>query len=413
MTPAHDIHNYPQRYEAQLRRLNSLPISRRNKELIREFDDFSLIEGISLPRRTKVINTLCLLASNYLHKDFDRATVEDLKGVVLQIEKRSDYSPWTKHDYKVVLKRFYKWLAYGDDYHQKKEYPKKISWVVSNIKARDQPKVQASDLLTEGEVDAMIRAAEHPRDKAFISMLYELGARIGEIGGLSIGSIQKDRWSYLIDLKGKTGKRTPRIVLSSPFLSNWLNVHPRKEERDAPLWVRLGNRNKIEPLNYKSLKDLVGRLGLRAGIKKRVYPHLFRHTRVTHLLMYKQISEAQAKVYFGWVPSSSMLSDYSHLVSNDVNETILAIHGIKTEREAESKLKPKQCPVCKTINSYNANFCQGCSGVIDAKTAIALDEKIRMRDEAFTKLISDKEVLDLLVRKAKERGLVEELLNAF
>ena len=45
-----------------------------------------------------------------------------------------------------------------------------------------------------------------------------------------------------------------------------------------------------------------------AGLSaKRIYPHLFRHTRATHLLLTGQMNETQAKVYFGWSPDSKMI----------------------------------------------------------------------------------------------------------
>jgi len=37
------------------------------------------------------------------------------------------------------------------------------------------------ETLTEDEIIAMIEAAEHPRDKAFIAVGYEAGLRIGEL----------------------------------------------------------------------------------------------------------------------------------------------------------------------------------------------------------------------------------------
>ncbi|RLG70969.1 MAG: hypothetical protein DRO11_05300 [Methanobacteriota archaeon] len=52
-----------------------------------------------------------------LGKDFDKATKEDIERLVKRLE-RSDYSAWTKHDYKVALKRFYRWLNGGEEYSQ-------------------------------------------------------------------------------------------------------------------------------------------------------------------------------------------------------------------------------------------------------------------------------------------------------
>lgn len=162
-------------------------------------------------------------------------------------------------------------------------------------------------------------------------------------------------------------------------------------------------------MTYGSLRALILRLAERAGIKKRIYPHLFRHTRVTHLLINKQISEAQAKVYFGWVPSSKMLSEYSHLVSSDVNDAILEIHGIKKAEERESRLKPKQCPMCTTINSKDALFCRKCANVLEVKTAVELDEKRKGYDDILAKFLKDSETQALFVKKARELGFWEEI----
>ncbi len=230
-----------------------------------------------------------------MKKNFDKATKDDLKNIVIKIDSREDCSPWTKHSYKVILKKFYKWLSCGDEYKTIMEYPKIISWLRCGLKRKDQPKIKASDILTEAEVKRMLDAAEHPRDKAFISMLYELGARIGEIGGLSINEVTRDKFGYIVDLEGKTGHRTPRIVISDPYITNWLNMHPLKEKPDAPLWVMIGSRDKDKRMEYTAFRALIGRLVEKAGIKKRVYHHLFRHTRVTHLLINRQINEARQR----------------------------------------------------------------------------------------------------------------------
>jgi len=279
------------------------------------------------------------------------------------------------------------------------------------MKKKDQPRVQASDILTEKEIKKLIDAAEHPRDKAFVSMLYELGARIGEIGSLQIKDVTRDRYSYIVDINGKTGHRTPRIVMSDPYITSWINLHPEKDNPESPLWVMSGARNKYEKMKYGAFRALIQRLRKKAKIKKRIYPHLFRYTRVTHLLINRQISEAQAKVYFGWVPSSKMLFEYSHLISSDVNDTILQIHGIKKTKEKESLLKPKQCQSCGAINSKDALFCQKCSKVLDVKTAIELDEKRKSSDDIITALVKNPKSLKKLAEILSELDLGKKLME--
>jgi integrase/recombinase XerD len=411
MKTVKDIYDYTRKLEGAQRKLNASATSNRNKDLIREFDRACFLEALSKPRRIKLIGSLTILAE-LLKKDFDEASKDDLKDIVMAIDGRDDYSPWTKQSYKVIIKKFYKWLRFGDDAKNKVEYPPIVSWLSCGMKKTDQPRVKASDLLTEEEVKKLIDAAEHPRDKAFISMLYELGARIGEIGGLRINELTRDKFGYIIDLEGKTGHRTPRIVVSDPHITHWLSVHPLREDRTAPLWVMVGHRDKGKRMVYGSFRALVIRLVKRAGIKRRVYHHLFRHTRVTHLLINKKINEAQAKVYFGWVPESKMLSEYSHLISSDANEAILEMHGINTENKKESLFKPKQCPRCSTINSNDARFCQKCGSILDVQTAVDLDEERRKSDEMMAELMSDPEVQKILTKTAIKMGFKEKLLDA-
>lgn len=124
MTPTKDIHNYGTRYESALRQLKKSPISKRNKSLILDFDRACFLEGLSKPRRIRLIGGLLMLSKAYLDKDFDNATEKDIKEVVFKIQSREDYSVWTKQAYRAILKKFYKWLKYGDNYRQKMAIPR-------------------------------------------------------------------------------------------------------------------------------------------------------------------------------------------------------------------------------------------------------------------------------------------------
>ena len=408
-----DIHNYEKRYDAKKRAVVKADISKRNKELILNFERCCFLkEGISKSRLIQLMNMLVILGRDYNRCDFDKIDQKGMDDMVFKIASRSDLSPWTRQSYKAAIKKFFKWLEHGDDYKKIKGYPPLVSWIKTSIKRKDQPRVRASDLLTEDEVKRLIRTAEHPRDKAIVAMLYELGARIGEIGGLRIKDVCRDDHSYVVDLHGKTGHRTPRIVFADPFLTRWLEDHPLSEEPEAPLWVVLGNRNKNRYLKYSAFQCLLKRLIVKAGINKRIHPHLFRHTRVTHLLLNKEINEPNAKVFFGWVPDSNMLAEYSHLLSRDVNQRILEIHGIKPEEEKKSPLGIKQCPRCKSINPNDARFCHLCSGIMNTKVAIQLDEWRGKVDGILNELFKDSEVQQLLAKKINEKGLRDRVLDA-
>lgn len=404
-----DIHKFAEIYQRKIKAVeNSLELSETNKRLILAFDRQAHLEGLSVPRKSTIISLLNVLATRYLPKDFFDVTMKDLQNAVIKIDQ-SDYSQWSKHGYKSLIKKFYSWVEYGDEYRTKvrlRGFPERVSWLSTTISKKDRPRVQASNLLTEEEVRKLIDSAQHPRDKAFVSLLYELGARIGEIGNLTVGSISKDKYGYLVELKGKTGTRTPIAIMSAPHLTTWLNAHPDKGNPDAPLWVQKSGNHQHKKMMYGALRMFVRRLVKRAGIRKRVYPHLFRHTRVTHL-QNNQISDSQAKVFFGWNPASQMLAEYSHLVSRDANNAILDMYGIQRKDEQNSKLSPRQCPMCGEINGSSALFCQKCAQVLDVKTAISMDEKRREYDEMINLFLKDPAAREYFSRKAMEMKLLQ------
>ena len=66
------------------------------------------------------------------------------------------------------------------------------------------------ELLTEEEIQKMISSCANLRDRALVSVLYESGCRIGEIGNLRIKDVLFDEYGAKIDVLGKTGARRVR-----------------------------------------------------------------------------------------------------------------------------------------------------------------------------------------------------------
>jgi len=102
------IVDYERRNQRYLQLIQASNITDRNKQIINQFYDFQGLEGISLGRRNKYLETLRIFAVK-LNRDFDKCKVEDIKSLIRGIED-SDYSAWTKYTLKCIIKRFYKWL---------------------------------------------------------------------------------------------------------------------------------------------------------------------------------------------------------------------------------------------------------------------------------------------------------------
>jgi len=302
--------------------LKQSEISETNKKLILEFVDNCVICGLGEHRILKYISTLKNIALD-IQVDFDKANIIELKRYVAKLEI-SGKSDWTKHDYKIAIRKFYKWYYDEDN-------PEITKWIKTNIKKKRRKSPE--DILTKDEILALIDNATNKRDKALIALLWDIGARVGEIGTLKIKDLIFDDIGLTIDLNGKTGFRRVRAVWSMDYLNDWLNEHPDINNPDAPLWFKFNTKN-IEILKYDAIRRRLIKISEKAGIKKKIHPHLFRHSRCTYMANY--LTEAQMNHYFGWTQGSDMPSIYIHLSGRDIDDAILKANGFIDE-EKENK----------------------------------------------------------------------------
>ena len=352
-----------------------------------------LAKGVSKPRVIKYINQLAVLAG-MIKKPFEQLKRRDIEELVRKINE-SDYSEHTKRDFKITLKRFYQWLRGCSE--EENEYPEEVRWIKTSPKER---RLMPEALLTPEEIKRLTEATENPRDKALVLTHYESGCRIGETLSLRIRNIKFDQYGAILHVNGKTGARRVRIIAATPALANWLNMHPFKNNPDAPLWIGLGAKGRYKPLDYHATRALFKRLAKKAGINKRIHTHLFRHTRATELA--NILTEAQMKELFGWTQSSDMPSVYVHLSGRDIDKALLKAYGIKEEEESKPTLTVIECPRCKSKVGPEAQFCSNCGMVLNMKTALKLEEERAKADQIMNLLMEDKEVKDFLLNKLRE-----------
>jgi len=307
---------YKLNVSARIESVENLSISEKNKELIVDFIDYCFSEGLGEHRIVKYITTLKYISLS-LPTDFDKATERDIRRYVSNLE-RSNKSQWTKHDYKVVMKKFYRWLNDGEE-------PSMVKWINTSLK--DKNLKLPEEMITEGEVNLMIDVATNKRDKAIIALLWDIGARIGEIGNLRIRHLKFDDLGAVVSLDGKTGPRRVRAVWSVDYLKEWLNEHPGQKDPEAPVWFNFAKKGKVlEPMMYDAIRMRLNKISEKAGINKKIHPHLFRHSRCTYMANY--LTEAQMNAYFGWIQGSDMPSIYVHLSGRDVDDAVLKANGI-------------------------------------------------------------------------------------
>jgi len=389
-----DVHNYKRRFELVIIKIKKSNLSNTTKRLLLEFSDYCVAEGLAVPTIVKHLYNL-LNVAKWAGKDLNKTTKKDMLKIVAFLEK-SQYAPSVKHATKVSIKKFYKWLNGGQD------WPDKVKWIKSAPMGK---KRLPEELLSQEEIERMINAAEHIRDKAMISMLYESGFRIGELLSLTLKNIEFDEFGAKVLIpEGKTGMRRVRLVSSSPYLATWMENHPFKNNPDSPLWLSTGTRNKNKMIRYETARNLINILAKKANIKKRIHPHLFRHSAATKLASH--FTEAQMNHYFGWVQGSKMTSTYVHLSMRDLEGAVLKLNGLKNDKtESEDQATVKKCPRCSQMNPATGKFCTRCGTPLDMETVLKVEEKRKEVDGVMTALMKDPEVLNLLARKMKEMNI--------
>jgi integrase len=386
-----DVHKQRQRYDRAIAILKEDPkILKSNQRTILKFAFELQAEGIKIVRITKYIYLLRHIAK-LLREEFEGANENDIKRITAEINK-SDYSDWTKSDYRVAIKRFYRWLRKLPN-HQN---PPETAWLTIGT---SNGHVLPEELLDENEILKLAGACENSRDRALVLTLAESGCRIAEVLTLRCKHVMFDRNGAVLIVTGKTGDRRVRIIAAAPALSEWIKNHPLPDP-DAPLWVNIGVTNHDDPLLYPAVRQLLKRLAKKAGIQKRIYPHLFRHSRATFLSSH--FTEAQLESYLGWLPGSKMSRIYVHLSGRDTDGPLLAMHGLSKDHEPELKLKTTQCPRCEYRNEPTAKFCGKCAMPLGIEAALKIEENRNEADSWLNLLLCDPDVKDLLARKLRE-----------
>ncbi len=184
----------------------------------------------------------------------------------------------------------------------------------------------------------MVEAADNPRDRALIHVLFEGALRPGELLSMRVGGVELKRNYCLITVSSKTSIKRIPLVASMQRLLDWLRIHLCRDDTDAPLWCSLATNYVGEPFSYRHFRLIIKKIAGKAGLKRGVWPYLFRHATLTK--MAKVLTEAQLEKFAGWAHGSKMAARYVHFSARDVEETILALYGIgKDESGMERRLR--------------------------------------------------------------------------
>lgn len=193
----------------------------------------------------------------------------------------------TQNYYLIALRSFLKYLIKRD---VKTLAPDKIE--LAKVSDR------SLDLITRAELDRILKGPEvggenqnevliGRRDKAVLELLFSTGLRVSELCSLSRDiDLSRDE----LTVRGK-GEKVRIVFLSNRAKTAVADYLAKRADMDEALFVshapNTGHRDAQEEslrLTPRSIERIVQKYAIKAGISKKVTPHVIRHSFATDLL---------------------------------------------------------------------------------------------------------------------------------
>ncbi len=187
----------------------------------------------------------------------------DIQNYLLYLAEKKKVSFSKKHQVINSIKFFYEKVL---------KQERKVYDLDRPIKEKRLPEV-----LSEEEVMAIFSAIDNMKHRCMLMLTYSGGLRRSEVLNLRIGDVDLDR--YVIFIRGGKGLKDRQTILAKnmiPIVQEYLKQYKPN------LWFFEGAKN--SRYTESSIRMVLKRAVVKAGIKKRVRLHMLRHSFATHLL---------------------------------------------------------------------------------------------------------------------------------
>lgn len=162
------------------------------------------------------------------------------------------------------------------------------------------------------------------RDSALLSLLFSTGLRVSELCSLSRDT-DIDRGEFSIRGKGEK----VRVVFVSPDAADAVKAYlNRRKDLEDPMFVQHGRsagKHALPALTPRSVERIVREHAIRAGISKKVTPHVIRHSFATDLLHNgADVRSVQALLGHANIATTQV---YTHVTDSHLREVHKNFHG--------------------------------------------------------------------------------------
>jgi integrase/recombinase XerD len=228
----------------------------------RELLELYLAHLLARNRSPRTVKTFRSLLTRFLEfvgeRRISEVTTWDVDAFLAKL-RASGYGERSIYTAAVAVKRFMEYLGLRE-----------------NLRGFELPK-RPSELpryLTPEEVQAMIDAAGNLRDKLVVSLLYCTGVRVSELVGIRVSDVDLEEGS--IRVRGKGGRE--RVVFFDSRTRQLLAEYLPTVKGCEYLFPARGGEGHM---HYVTVERIIRKLAKAAGLKKRVTPHVLRHSFAT------------------------------------------------------------------------------------------------------------------------------------
>jgi integrase/recombinase XerD len=250
-------------------------------ELVRLFlDSISIEKGLSKNTRLAYGRDLQRYAA-FLKKakvlSFDEVTRQEIMDFLLK-ERDRGLTPASVSRELVAVRMFHRFLA--EEGRVKED-------VTDAIEA---PKLwkHLPEVLSVADVESLLkepntRRPQGVRDQAVLELMYAAGLRATEVTLLKIGHLNFETGYLRVSGKGDKERIVPMGKMARHSVERYLkNVRPGwvKGNSEDVLFVTHAGRR----MSRQTVWAILKKYARTAGVRKKIYPHILRHSFATHLL---------------------------------------------------------------------------------------------------------------------------------
>ena len=194
------------------------------------------------------------------------------------------------------------------------------------------------NILSVEEIDSMLNAVEMykpegQRNKAIIEMLYSCGLRVSELISIKLSNINFRMGIVKIDGKGNKERVIPLSKNAKEEIKRYLKVYRDYLDIEKGYEDVLFLNKRGTALSRVMVFNIIKHLANRAGIKKNVSPHSFRHSFASHLVS----GGADLRAVQDMLGHESILTTeiYTHLDDHYLKDTINKFHPRSKENTTD------------------------------------------------------------------------------